>query len=231
MIQDEGDRKPGSVPPELPSGDDHSSGTGVADCLKRPNPEAAGEQPVSHLIPPRFRGRWKMGTPPYLVLLRVGFTESRCHHRDWCALTAPFHPYQARCTVVIRSLHGLGGLFSVALSLGLPPLDVIQHPALRSPDFPPSTWQRRAIIWSPSSQKRQVLFSTSVCIHVAVSKAVGLSASAVNTLRSYYCGSIYFERWSNEHKTQQREVACLVAFVCAVRNRDRFLRYRSGPEG
>ena len=59
MIQDEGDRKPGSVPPELPSGDDHSSGTGVADCLKRPNPEAAGEQPVSHLIPPRFRGRSK----------------------------------------------------------------------------------------------------------------------------------------------------------------------------
>ena len=98
-------------------------------------------------------GRSKMGTPPYLVLLRVGFTESRCHHRDWCALTAPFHPYQAQCTAVIRSTHGLGGLFSVALSLGSPPLDVIQHPALRSPDFPPFTWQRRAIIWPPSSQK------------------------------------------------------------------------------
>ena len=41
-----------------------------------------------------------MGLPPYLVLLRVGFTESRCHHRDWCALTAPFHPYQARYTAV-----------------------------------------------------------------------------------------------------------------------------------
>ena len=93
----------------------------------------------------------KMGTPPYLVLLRVGFTESRCHHRDWCALTAPFHPYQARCTAIIRSVHGPGGLFSVALSLGSPPLDVIQHPALRSPDFPPPAWQRRAIIWSPSS--------------------------------------------------------------------------------
>ena len=33
--------------------------------------------------------------------------------------------------------HWPGGLFSVALSLGLPPLDVIQHPALWSPDFPP----------------------------------------------------------------------------------------------
>ena len=29
-----------------------------------------------------------------------------------------------------------GGIISVALSLGLPPPDVIRHPALRSPDFP-----------------------------------------------------------------------------------------------
>ena len=36
-----------------------------------------------------------------------------------------------------RSTPAPGGLFSVALSLGSPPLDVIQHPALRSPDFPP----------------------------------------------------------------------------------------------
>jgi hypothetical protein len=35
-----------------------------------------------------------------------------------------------------RSTPAPGGLFSVALSLGSPPLDVIQHPALRSPDFP-----------------------------------------------------------------------------------------------
>jgi hypothetical protein len=39
-----------------------------------------------------------------------------------------------------------GGLFSVALSLGSPPLDVIQHPALWSPDFPPFARKRRAII-------------------------------------------------------------------------------------
>ena len=99
----------------------------------------SGEQPVSHLAPPRYSGKWTTGAPPYLVLLRVGFTESRCHHRDWCALTAPFHPYQAGCTAVTHSVHGPGGLFSVALSLGSPPLDVIQHPALRSPDFPPPT--------------------------------------------------------------------------------------------
>jgi hypothetical protein len=33
-----------------------------------------------------------------------------------CALTAPFQPYQKN-----------GGIFSVALSLGFPLLDVIQH--------------------------------------------------------------------------------------------------------
>ncbi len=38
-----------------------------------------------------------------------------------------------------RSPRNPGGLFSVALSLGSPPLDVIQHPALWSPDFPPFT--------------------------------------------------------------------------------------------
>ena len=30
-----------------------------------------------------------------------------------------------------------GGMFSVALSLGSPPVGVTDHPALRSPDFPP----------------------------------------------------------------------------------------------
>ena len=86
-----------------------------------------------------------------MVLLRVGFAESRCRHRDWCALTAPFHPYQARCTLASHSVCGPGGLFSVALSLGSPPLDVIQHPALRSPDFPPPTWRWGAITWPSSS--------------------------------------------------------------------------------
>ena len=38
---------------------------------------------------------------------------------------------------VHRSTRHPGGLFSVALSLGSPPLGVIQHPALWSPDFPP----------------------------------------------------------------------------------------------
>ncbi len=73
-----------------------------------------------------------------------GLPSSRCHHRDWCALTAPFHPYPARRR---------GGLLSVALSVGLPPLAVSQHPALRSPDFPPrrpACAVAEAIISSPS---------------------------------------------------------------------------------
>ena len=27
---------------------------------------------------------------------RWGLPSSQCHHRDWCALTAPFHPYRGR---------------------------------------------------------------------------------------------------------------------------------------
>ena len=50
------------------------------------------------------------------------------HPKRWCALTAPFHPYQR---------HNVGGLFSVALSSGSPRLAVSQHPALWSPDLPP----------------------------------------------------------------------------------------------
>jgi hypothetical protein len=37
-----------------------------------------------------------------------------------------------------------GGLFSVALSLASRPVDVIDHPALRSPDFPPAPDARPA---------------------------------------------------------------------------------------
>lgn len=45
-----------------------------------------------------------------------------------CALTAPFHPY-----LVLQQ----GGLLSAALVVGFRRPDVIWHPALWSPDFPP----------------------------------------------------------------------------------------------
>jgi len=35
-----------------------------------------------------------------------------------------------------------GGLLSAALSLALRPVGVTDHPALRSPDFPPVTWPK-----------------------------------------------------------------------------------------
>ena len=50
-----------------------------------------------------------------MVLLQMGFTMPALSPKLRCALTTPFHPYQN------------GGIFSVALSLRLPSLDVIQH--------------------------------------------------------------------------------------------------------
>src|SRR3954468_3634974 len=52
-----------------------------------------------------------------------------------------------------------GGLFSVALSFGLPRPAVSRHPALRSPDFPlaASDGSRPPAITSPSPTKPQIL--------------------------------------------------------------------------
>src|SRR3972149_7241773 len=50
-----------------------------------------------------------------------------------CALTAPFHPYRSP----EMNQEDLGGIFSVALSIGSRRPGVTWHPALRSPDFPP----------------------------------------------------------------------------------------------
>src|SRR5438128_1989772 len=43
-----------------------------------------------------------------------------------CALTAPFHPCRCPPSLSVRGWRG-GGLFSVALSLGSRPPDVIRH--------------------------------------------------------------------------------------------------------
>jgi hypothetical protein len=51
-----------------------------------------------------------------------------------CALTAPFHPYLPRPVCTTRDI---GGLLSVALSVGSRPPGVTWHLALWSPDFPP----------------------------------------------------------------------------------------------
>jgi len=111
--------------------------------------------------PPGSWGRF----PPYLVLLRVGFTLPRPLQTGRCALTAPFHPYpgagvfrnhkstrQAGPTRVLRFQGGpwpvpkkRGGVAeavsflwhwpSMGFDAHVP--DVIRHTALRSSDFPP----------------------------------------------------------------------------------------------
>jgi len=57
------------------------------------------------------------------------------HPGNWCALTAPFHPYPAVISEVQKSLQG--GILSVALSFTLPRLHIMEHPALWRSDFPP----------------------------------------------------------------------------------------------
>ncbi len=59
----------------------------------------------------RFRGRF----PPYLVLLRVGFTLPPALRPERCALTAPFHPYHCVGQPFGLAPRFSGGMFSVAL--------------------------------------------------------------------------------------------------------------------
>jgi hypothetical protein len=77
-----------------------------------------------------------------LVLLRMGFAKQR---------TSPFALVGSYSTVS-PLLSCLSGLLSVALSLALRPVDVIDHPALRSPDFP--LRQFEAIASTPSQRSQ-----------------------------------------------------------------------------
>jgi hypothetical protein len=73
--------------------------------------------------------------PPYLVLLRVGFTLPPALPPERCALTAPFHPYrcaeqtlgrvqrlfrEALANLERRERGSSGGIFSVALAVCTP---------------------------------------------------------------------------------------------------------------
>src|ERR1700683_3894310 len=108
--------------------DGHSSGTPVTRRLQQPTRTAR-----SRPDPEALRFYAKTSRRSYSVLLPVGFAVPPALPPARCALTAPFHPYR---------LHplpgGAGGLFSVALSLGSHPPDVIRHrlsmdPGLSSP--------------------------------------------------------------------------------------------------
>lgn len=102
----------------------HSSRIIVTNDLQRSQPECLSGQLIFT----------EMKTHSYSILLQMGFTMRSMSPLTRCALTAPFHAYPDIP----------GAIFSVALSLGSPPLDVIQHPVLWSPDFPPNpVWIRR----------------------------------------------------------------------------------------
>ncbi len=77
-------------------------------------------------------GAWLL-FPPYLVLLRVGFTLPSASPWRRCALTAPFHPYPQRLAPLL-AVSSLWHWPSRSLDAAIP--DVIRHTALWSSDFP-----------------------------------------------------------------------------------------------
>ena len=105
--------KPGSVV------GNHSSGMHVAVHLKQPTRK--------HALAARCGLRRLL---PYLALLQAGFAVPSPLPSTRCALTAPFQPCRRACA-------RLGGVFSVALSVGSRPPGVTWRRAMRSPDFPP----------------------------------------------------------------------------------------------
>ena len=105
--------KPGSVV------GNHSSGMRVATHLERPTRK--------HALAARCGLRRML---PYLALLPAGFALPSPLPSTRCALTAPFQPCRRACA-------RLGGVFSVALSVGSRPPGVTWRRAMRSPDFPP----------------------------------------------------------------------------------------------
>jgi hypothetical protein len=70
-----------------------------------------------------------------------------CPYR-WWSLTPPFHPCLCRDTSgsYEPDVQAIGGLLSVALSVGSPRLGVTQQPALWSSDFPQAPIHEPAII-------------------------------------------------------------------------------------
>jgi hypothetical protein len=122
-------------------------------CLKRPNPEASGEPPFS----PWWSTVGPSGNASLFGLAPGGVyqasnvtigTGALLPHRFTLTTgqRAALLPVALRQATSGRGARRPGGLFSVALSLGSPPLDVIQHPALWSPDFPPLAVWPGAII-------------------------------------------------------------------------------------
>src|SRR6267378_329684 len=127
-------RQRGSVsrvlsPERVTQGDGHFSRTPVARHLERPYPRARTGRPIALLF----------GLAPGGVCLADAVTRAAGEllpHRFTLTAPPPRGTNKRRRSV------------SVALSVGLPPLAVSQHPALRSPDFPPAVLPRPATVRS-----------------------------------------------------------------------------------
>ena len=94
---------------------------------------------------------------PYMVLLRDGVYPGACYQACG-ALYRPFSPLPDSLP---------GGLFSVALSLGSPPLDVIQHPDPVKPTFSPLSGSS---IWLSTPTFQFCLYLCAMSIQVPVQR-------------------------------------------------------------
>ena len=96
---------------------------------------------TGHLVRPT-QGSNEAGRllPFYLVLLRVGFTKLP---PSPAVLVSSYLTFSPLPSAIAR---GLGGVFSVALSLESLPLGVTQHPAPWSSDFPRTSVGAPAIV-------------------------------------------------------------------------------------
>ncbi len=132
--------------------DSHSSGPPVTVRLKQPTRVQPGP---GHGTPIWSCSGW-------------GFPCRRLLPATRCALTAPFHP----CLRGIPCAHGtfhIGGMFSVALSIGSRRPGVTRHPALWSPDFPPVlAHQRLSGQLRARSYARRPAASQEICGHLFV---------------------------------------------------------------
>ena len=135
--------KPGPVGWTLAQPDGHFSRTPVTRRLTRPYPRAPRGPRFTHA--PGVRPT--PGSRAYLTLLRVGFTEPARSPAPLVSsyLTVSPLPLGLRRSAVSFLWHS---------AVGSPPLAVSQHPALRSPDFPPArvTPRRRpsGLLWCQS---------------------------------------------------------------------------------
>jgi len=143
--------KPGSV------AGNHSSGMRVAAHLEQPTRK--------HARAARCGLRRLL---PYLALLPAGFALPSPLPSTRCALTAPFQPCRRACA-------RLGGMFSVALSVGSRPPGVTWRRTLWSPDFPPRPCGRSDCL----ADSREHLSASGAAPQVASGGASFASASAL----------------------------------------------------